>query len=35
MTLKAFVKEQIERGEELPQDLLGIFVGERTKIKRK
>jgi len=35
MTLKAFVKEQIERGEELPQDLLGVFVGERTKIKRK
>ena len=34
MTLKAFVKEQVEKGENLPYDLLGIFVGQRANIKR-
>jgi len=33
MTLKAFVKEQIERGNDLPLDLFGVFVGQRAKIK--
>jgi len=33
MTLKAFVKEQIERGNEIPLDLFGVFVGQRAKIK--
>jgi len=35
MTLKAFVKEQIEGGKPMPSDLFGIFIGEKTKIKRK
>ena len=34
MTLKSFVKEQVEKGENLPYDLLGIFVGQRAKIRR-
>lgn len=32
-TLKAFVSEQIEKGAELPQDLFGVFIVNRTKIK--
>ncbi len=31
MTLKAFVKEQIEGGQALPQDLFGVYVGKRAK----
>jgi len=34
MTLKSFVKEQVEKGNNLPYDLLGIFVGQKAKIKR-
>lgn len=34
MTLKSFVKEQVEKGENLPYDLLGIYVGQRAKIRR-
>jgi hypothetical protein len=34
MTLKSFVKEQVEKGENLPYDLLGVFVGQRAKIRR-
>lgn len=34
MTLKSFVKEQVEKGENLPYDLLGIFLGQRAKIRR-
>ena len=34
MTLKSFVKEQVEKGENLPYDLLGIYVGQKAKIKR-
>tara|TARA_B100000085_G_scaffold284346_1_gene317215 strand:- start:310 stop:858 length:549 start_codon:yes stop_codon:yes gene_type:complete len=34
MTLKSFVKEQVEKGENLPYDLLGIFVGQKAKITR-
>jgi hypothetical protein len=32
-TLKAFVKEQMEDGKPLPQDLFGVYVGNRTNIK--
>jgi hypothetical protein len=35
MTLKAFVKEQVERGSEIPTDLFGIYIGEKAKIRRK
>lgn len=31
-TLKAFVKEEIEAGHNLPMDLLGVYIGNRTKI---
>jgi len=31
-TLKAFVKEQMELGNEVPQDLFGVFVKQVTKI---
>tara|TARA_R110000823_G_scaffold238260_1_gene363619 strand:- start:93 stop:635 length:543 start_codon:yes stop_codon:yes gene_type:complete len=34
MTLKSFVKEQVEKGENLPYDLLGVYVGQRAKIRR-
>jgi len=33
-TLKAFVKERIEKGEELPMDLFGAFVGQRATVRR-
>jgi|TARA_R110000744_G_scaffold196671_3_gene316014 hypothetical protein len=32
MTLKAFAKDQIERGSNLPFDLFGLFIGEKAKI---
>ena len=32
MTLKSFVKDRIENGQELPQELFGVFVGNKTKI---
>lgn len=35
MTLKAFVKEQIELGRAVPSDLFGVFTGRKTKIKGK
>lgn len=35
MTLKAFVKEQVEGGEPIPSDLFGIYIGDQAKIKRK
>lgn len=35
MTLKAFVKEQVESGREIPSDLFGVFIGEKAKIRRK
>ena len=34
-TLKAFVKDQIQEGQELPRDLFGVYVGWTTKITRK
>ena len=33
MTLKAFVKEQIERGNALPLETFGVFIGQKVKIK--
>jgi|TARA_R100001530_G_scaffold15220_2_gene13609 uncharacterized small protein (DUF1192 family) len=33
-TLKAFVKERVEQGEEIPMELFGVFVGQRVTIKR-
>mgnify|MGYP004450904509 FL=1 len=33
-TLKAFVKERIEQGDEIPMELFGVFVGQRATIKR-
>tara|TARA_Y100000310_G_scaffold326631_1_gene391807 strand:+ start:9056 stop:9610 length:555 start_codon:yes stop_codon:yes gene_type:complete len=34
-TLKAFVKEQLEAGEEIPLELFGVYVYNSTTIKRK
>jgi hypothetical protein len=31
-TLKAFVREQLEEGHNLPTELFGVYVGNRTKI---
>jgi len=31
-TLKAFVREKMEAGENLPEELLGVFVGKKAKI---
>lgn len=31
-TLKAFIREQMESGNDLPTDLFGVFVGSRAKI---
>jgi hypothetical protein len=33
-TLKAFCKEQIEKGREIPSELFGIFIGQKTTIKK-
>ena len=33
-SLGAFIKEQTEKGQALPHDLLGVYIGETTKIKR-
>ena len=35
MTLKAFVKEQIQSGQKLPMDLFGVYVSNKTTIKTK
>jgi hypothetical protein len=32
-TLKAFVREQIERGSELPMEMFGVYVGSKATIK--
>ena len=34
-TLKALVRERIEKGVEMPADIFNVFVGNRTKITRK
>lgn len=33
MTLKAFVREQIENGHNIPMDLFGVYVANKTNIK--
>jgi hypothetical protein len=33
MTLKAWVKEQVERGSELPMELFGVYIGQKATIK--
>ncbi len=35
MTLKAFVREQMEKGKDVPADLFGVYVATRTKITTK
>jgi Mrp family chromosome partitioning ATPase len=35
MTLKALVRERIEKGVEMPADIFNVFVGNRTKLTRK
>jgi len=35
MTLKAFVKEQIQGGKNVPADLFGVYVASKTKITTK
>ena len=32
MTLKSFVKERMETAQELPMDMFGVYVGNKTKI---
>jgi hypothetical protein len=32
MTLKAFVREQVEKGVDLPYDTFNIYIGQRSKI---
>jgi hypothetical protein len=33
MTLKAWVREQVERGNEFPMDLFGVYIGQKATIK--
>ena len=33
-TLKAFAKDRIAQGEEIPMDLFGVWVGQRATIKK-
>ena len=35
MTLKAFVREQVEKGKEIPFDMFGIYIANKTKITKK
>ncbi len=35
MTLKALVREHIEKGKDIPMDTFNVFVGNRTKLTRK
>jgi hypothetical protein len=35
MTLKAFVKEQIQKGKNVPSDLFGVYIANKTKITTK
>jgi len=34
-TLRAFIKERVETGEEFPMELFGAWVGQRATVKRK
>jgi hypothetical protein len=33
MTLKAWVREQVERGNEFPSELFGVYIGQKATIK--
>jgi hypothetical protein len=33
MTLKAWVREQVERGSEFPTELFGVYIGQKATIK--
>lgn len=33
-TLRAFVKERVEQGDEFPMELFGAYIGQRAVIKR-
>ena len=33
MTLKAWVKERVEKGSELPSELFGVYIGQKATIK--
>ena len=35
MTLKAFVKEQIQEGKNVPSDVFGVYVASKTKLTTK
>ncbi len=35
MTLKAFVKEQVEEGKPVPFDMFGVYIANKTKITNK
>lgn len=35
MTLKAFAKEQVEQGSDIPTELFGLYIGEKAKVRRK
>ena len=32
MTLKAFVREQVEKGVDLPYETFNVYIGQRSKI---
>ena len=32
---KAFVKEQVEKGEQVPFDMFGVYIANKTKITNK
>ena len=34
MTLKAFVREQTEKGQSIPSDLFGVYIANKTTIKK-
>lgn len=35
MTLKAWVKEQVEKGSQFPSELFGVYIGQKAVIKSK
>jgi len=34
MTLKAFVKDQIQSGKDVPMETFGVYTSNRTTVKR-
>jgi hypothetical protein len=35
MTLKAFVREQVEKGSDLPLETFNVYIGQKTRIIKK